>query len=143
MLLKVKKFSEDAVIPSYAHEGDAGMDLSSIDEVTILPGGRALIDTGIGIEMWEGYVGLVHPRSGLAHKHGITILNAPGTVDWGYRGSIKINLINHGIQPFKVNVGDRIAQLVVQKYSYCHVEIVEYFGPTGRGADGHGSTGVA
>jgi|SRR3954462_12848301 len=141
LLLNFVKLDSEAVAPSYAHDGDAGMDLSSIEEVLILPGGRALIATGIAIQIQPGYVGLVHPRSGLAHKHGVTVLNSPGTVDSGYRGEVKVNLINLGTKAFRVAKGDRIAQIVFQQFTYALPHEVPSLEDSVRGENGHGSTG--
>src|SRR5690242_19302261 len=103
-------------MPAYAHEGDGGADLYAAADVTLAPGDRALVRTGIAIALPPGFVGLVHPRSGLAHRLGVTVLNAPGTVDAGYRGEILVNLINHDpVEPAVIHRGDRIAQLVVQR----------------------------
>lgn len=142
--LQIKQLTPSAVIPTYAHEGDAGMDLRASDE-TILPvGGRALVSTGIAIALPHGHVGLVHPRSGLAAKNGITVLNAPGTIDAGYRGEVKVILLNTSDEAFTITPGDRIAQLVIQKVEHPAVEVVESLDEdTARGAGGFGSTGVA
>mgnify|MGYP001563698574 CR=1 FL=1 len=141
LLLNFVKTHVDAVAPSYAHEGDAGMDLSSVEDVIILPGGRALISTGISIQIRPGYVGLVHPRSGLANNHGVTVLNAPGTVDSGYRGEIKVNLINLGSKVFRVAKGDRIAQIVFHEFTYAIPNEVLNLEDSVRGTGGLGSTG--
>lgn len=131
-----------AAAPSYARPGDAGADLRSNLDLTIQPGERALVGTGVSIALPEGTVGLVHPRSGLAAKHGVTVLNAPGTIDSGYRGELKVILINHGDAPFKVSVGDRIAQLVVQRFEQVSFELVDTLDASERGTNGCGSTGV-
>src|SRR5688572_15496612 len=103
-------------MPAYAHPGDAGADLHSAVEVTLHPGERSLVPTGVALAIPDGWVGLVHPRSGLAARHGISLVNAPGTVDAGYRGEILVNLVNlDAREPFTVRRGDRIAQLVVQQ----------------------------
>lgn len=127
---------------SYAHEGDAGMDLRSAEDAVILPGGRETIGTGIHIELPKGTVGYVMPRSGLAAKHGITVLNSPGVVDEGYRGEIKATIHNAGFAPFEIRKGDRIAQLVVAPYAKVFPELVESLSETERGNNGFGSTGV-
>lgn len=129
-------------VPKYAKSGDAGADLVSAENVVIGSRERKLVGTGIRVAIPEGYVGLVHPRSGLALKHGITVLNAPGTVDAGYRGEIGVILYNTGFEPFEVNVGDRIAQLVIQKVETAEFEIVDVLKETERGESGFGSTGV-
>lgn len=129
-------------LPEYARPGDAGLDLLARVGVTLAPGHRALIPTGIALALPPGFAGFVHPRSGLAARHGVTTLNAPGTVDCGYRGEIHVNLINlDPRESFSITRGDRIAQLVVQQV--CTVEWDERAElPTSeRGAGGHGSTG--
>ncbi len=128
--------------PAYAHPGDAGADLVAARDVELAPGARALVPTGIAIALPEGYVGLVHPRSGLASRLGVTVLNAPGTVDAGYRGEIMVNLINHDREhPAKISRGDRIAQLVVQRVERADFQRVAELPGSARGAGGHGSTG--
>ncbi|WP_213450924.1 dUTP diphosphatase [Rhizomonospora bruguierae] len=128
--------------PAYAHPGDAGADLVAATTVKIGPGERALVPTGVAIALPEGYVGLVHPRSGLAARLGVTVLNAPGTVDAGYRGEILVNLINHDRDAVAViNRGDRIAQLVVQRVERARFHPVEELPASARGEGGHGSTG--
>lgn len=127
---------------SYAHEGDAGMDLRSAEDAIILPGGRETIGTGIHIELPKGTVGYVMPQSGLAKKYGITVLNAPGVVDEGYRGEIMATLINQGSAPFEIAKGDRIAQLVVSPYAKVFPELVDELSETERGENGFGSTGI-
>ena len=141
----VRQLDPDLPLPTYAHPGDAGADLSAAADVEIPPGGgRALVPTGVAIALPEGYVGLVHPRSGLAARHGVTVLNAPGTVDSGYRGEILVNLVNHDpVAPVKISRGDRIAQLVVQRVERAHFHVVEALPESVRGAGGHGSTGVS
>jgi dUTP pyrophosphatase len=129
-------------IPSYAHPGDAGADLYTAVDVTIEPGGRALVPTGIAIALPEGYVALVHPRSGLAAKHGVSIVNTPGTIDAGYRGEIKVLLINHDRSVgVSFQRGDRIAQLVIQRFARADFRVVETLPDSVRGAGGYGSTG--
>jgi dUTP diphosphatase len=128
--------------PSYAHEGDAGADLYTTVDVHLAPGERALIPTGVALALPPGYVGLVHPRSGLAARLGVTVLNAPGTVDSGYRGEIMVNLVNHDPTAAAVICrGDRIAQLVVQRVERADFQCVEELTDTSRGTGGHGSTG--
>jgi dUTP pyrophosphatase len=128
-------------MPTYAHPGDAGADLRSRVEAVIPAGQRATLATGVSLALPDGYVGLVHPRSGLAAKNGITVLNAPGTVDAGYRGEIAVTLLNTSDQDFKVNVGDRIAQLVIQQVERAHFVVVASLPGTHRGQSGFGSTG--
>ncbi|WP_426244353.1 dUTP diphosphatase [Nocardioides sp. LHG3406-4] len=129
-------------LPSYAHPGDAGADLHTTVDLTLGPGERALVPTGVSIALPEGYVALVHPRSGLAARHGISIVNAPGTVDAGYRGEIKVMLINHDrLDTVELSRGDRIAQLVIQRYEQARFVEVDALPESTRGAGGYGSTG--
>lgn len=138
----VRRLHPDAGVPAYSTDGDAGADLTSVAEVTLAPGERALVPTGIAVALPAGTVGLVHPRSGLAARHGITVVNAPGTVDSGYRGEILVNLVNLDLrEPFTVRVGDRIAQLVVQHYLHADFDDVDSLPDSARGETGHGSTG--
>jgi dUTP pyrophosphatase len=128
--------------PSYAHPGDAGADLFTTLDVTLAPGERAMVPTGIAIALPEGYVALVHPRSGLAARHGVSIVNSPGTVDAGYRGEIKVLLVN--LDPatsVTLSRGDRIAQLVVQRFETASFVEVDALPESERGAGGYGSTG--
>lgn len=137
----VQRLHSDAILPTYAHKGDAGADIYSYYDLSISPGGRALAYTGIAFAIPDGYVGLVHPRSGLAARLGVTVLNAPGTVDSGYRGEIMVNLINHGSTTVRIRKGDRVAQIVFQTYEEAVFEEVVSFDATDRGVGGHGSTG--
>jgi dUTP pyrophosphatase len=138
----VRRVDPDAVTPTYAHPGDAGADLCAAAEVKLAPGQRALVPTGVAIALPPGFVGLVHPRSGMAHTLGVTVLNAPGTVDAGYRGEIMVNLINHDRDATVVIAcGDRIAQLVVQRVERADFVLVEELQDSVRGTQGHGSTG--
>ncbi|WP_347757268.1 dUTP diphosphatase [Agrococcus sp. ProA11] len=130
-------------VPRYAHPGDAGADLHAAEPLTLEPGQRALVATGIAIALPDGFAGFIHPRSGLAAKHGITIVNAPGTVDAGYRGEIKVNLLNTGSEPHRIEVGDRIAQLIVQRVEQVRFIEVERLPGSDRGERGHGSTGFS
>jgi dUTP pyrophosphatase len=140
--VSVRRIDPDLPLPSYAHPGDAGADLMAAADVEIPPGGRALVPTGIAVALPEGYVGLVHPRSGLAVRLGVTVLNAPGTVDAGYRGEILINLVNHDPETTaKIARGDRIAQLVVQRVERAQFHVVDELPGSVRGEGGHGSTG--
>lgn len=142
MPVAVRRLHEDAVLPRYSTEGDAGADLSSVAEVTLAPGERALVPTGIALALPPGTVGLVHPRSGLAARHGVSIVNAPGTVDSGYRGEVLVNLVNlDPTESFAVRVGDRIAQLVVQEYLHADFSATDSLPGSARGETGHGSTG--
>jgi dUTP pyrophosphatase len=138
----VRRLDPDLPLPAYAHPGDAGADLVAAEDVEIAPGERALVGTGVAIALPDGHVGLVHPRSGLAARLGVTVLNAPGTVDAGYRGEIKVNLVNHDrTSTAKISRGDRIAQLVVQRVERAHFHDVEELPDSTRGSGGHGSTG--
>lgn len=129
-------------IPAYAHPGDAGADLYLTADVKIAPGERVMVGTGVAIALPEGYAAFVHPRSGLAARHGVTIVNAPGTVDAGYRGEIKVILLNSdAVEPVALRRGDRIAQLVVQRVERVAFREVDELPATARGAGGHGSTG--
>lgn len=140
--IAIKLLDDGLPIPGYAHHGDAGADLRAREAVQLAPGQRALIPTGIALAVPHGYVGLVHPRSGLAAKHGITVLNAPGTVDAGYRGEIMVTLLNTDPHAtFEVQRGDRIAQLVIQKVEQAQFNVVDSLDETVRGAAGFGSTG--
>ncbi|HQR27457.1 MAG TPA: dUTP diphosphatase [Nocardioides sp.] len=128
--------------PVYAHPGDAGADLVTAVDVTLEPGERALVPTGVALALPAGYVGLVHPRSGLAARHGLSIVNAPGTVDAGYRGEVKVLLVNlDPREPVRLRRGDRIAQLVVQRVERARFVEVEVLPESARGAGGYGSTG--
>lgn len=138
----VRRIDPEVPLPEYAHPGDAGADLVAAESVEIPPGGRVLVRTGVAIALPDGYVGLVHPRSGLAVRLGVTVLNAPGTVDAGYRGEIKVNLINHDpVTTARVARGDRIAQLVVQQVERARFHQVTELPDSRRGTGGHGSTG--
>lgn len=138
----LQQLDPELPIPSYAHPGDAGADLVSRESITIAPGGRALVPTGIAIALPAGYVALVHPRSGLAAKKGVTVLNAPGTVDAGYRGEIKVILHNTDpAQEVAINRGDRIAQLVIQEYVQARFVVAEQLPGSDRGQGGFGSSG--
>jgi dUTP pyrophosphatase len=138
----VQRLDPDLPLPSYAHPGDAGADIFAAEDAEIPPGERKLVRTGIALALPEGYVGLVHPRSGMAVKLGVTVLNAPGTVDAGYRGELLVNLVNHDpSRPAKISRGDRIAQLVVQRVERAHFHGVDKLTDSNRGTGGHGSTG--
>jgi dUTP pyrophosphatase len=129
-------------LPAYAKGGDAGADIVSRIDITLQPGERALVPTGISIALPDGYVALVHPRSGLAIKHGVTMVNAPGTVDAGYRGELQCIMINHDPkESITFHKGDRIAQLVIQKVERAEFVEVENLPGSGRGTSGFGSTG--
>ena len=142
MKVLIKRLDPDLPLPNYAKAGDAGADVVSAIDLTLQPGQRALVPTGISIAMPDGYVCLVHPRSGLAIKHGVSIVNAPGTVDAGYRGEIQIALINlDPTEAVSFKRGDRIAQLVFQRVERVSFVEVEELPGSGRGSDGFGSTG--
>ena len=144
MKILITRLDPDLPIPSYAKPGDAGADLYARTDCTLAPGQRALIPTGISIALPDGYVALVHPRSGLAIKYGISMVNAPGTVDAGYRGELQVILINHDPkESFEIKRGDRIAQLVIQKVERAHFVEVENLPGSSRKSDGFGSTGRA
>lgn len=141
MKLLVKKVNKNAVMPFYAHKGDAGLDLFSVEEVLIKPMERKLVSTGIKIQLPQNTEAQVRPRSGLALKYGITLLNTPGTVDEGYRGEIKVLMINLGQESFLVEKGMKIAQMIVKPVERVDVEEVEELSDTERGEGGFGSTG--
>lgn len=140
--LKVKKLNEDAIIPRFAHKGDVGMDLYAIEEVIIPKNETRLIKTGISIELPKMTEAQVRPRSGLALKHSITVLNSPGTIDEGYRGEIGVILINHGKEDFIVNKHMKIAQMVIKPIYEVNIEEVKSLSDTDRGNGGFGSTGL-
>jgi dUTP pyrophosphatase len=138
----LRRLDPDLPLPAYAHPGDAGADLVAAADVELAPGERKLVPTGVAVALPVGYVGLVHPRSGLAARLGVTVLNAPGTVDAGYRGEIFVNLVNHDPSSIvKIARGDRIAQLLVQRVERAVFHVVDELPDTARGAGGHGSTG--
>ena len=138
----IKRLDPGVPLPIYAKGGDAGADIVSAVDITLAPGERALVPTGISIALPVGYVALVHPRSGLAIKHGVTMVNAPGTVDAGYRGELKLILINHDrSESVSFKRGDRVAQLVIQQVERAEFIEVQELPGSGRGTDGFGSTG--
>ncbi|WP_051551832.1 dUTP diphosphatase [Nocardioides sp. URHA0020] len=138
----VQRLDPELPLPSYAHPGDAGADLVTTVDVTLAPGERAMVPTGVAIALPDGFVALVHPRSGLAARHGLSIVNTPGTVDAGYRGEIKVLLINHDPrEPIELRRGDRIAQLVIQRFERAEFVDVGTLPASVRGAGGYGSTG--
>jgi len=142
LVVPIRRLDPDLPPPAYAHPGDAGADLVAAEDAELAPGARAAVRTGVAVAIPAGYVGLVHPRSGLAARLGVTVLNAPGTVDAGYRGEILVILINHDrANPVKISRGDRIAQLVVQRVERAVFHEVDELDDTARGAGGHGSTG--
>ncbi len=138
----LRRLDESIPVPRYAHPGDAGADLATAEDVTIAPGQRVLVGTGLAIAIPIGWVGLVHPRSGLAARHGLTIVNAPGTVDAGYRGEIKVCLLNTDTRTeVQLRRGDLIAQLVLQRVAQADFIEVDELPSSDRGVGGHGSTG--
>ncbi|MEI6808299.1 MAG: dUTP diphosphatase [bacterium] len=142
MTLKARKLDGSAMLPQYAHEGDAGMDVFSNEDADIGPGEFRLIKTGIAIELPDNTEAQIRPRSGLALKHGISVLNTPGTIDAGYRGEVGVILINHGKAAFHVEKGTRIAQMVIKPVLRVQVVEVDELSDTKRGAGGFGSTGM-
>ena len=142
LVVAVHRLDPELPLPIYAHPGDAGADLVSRVELVIRPGERVLVPTGVAIALPPGHAGFVHPRSGLAARHGISIVNAPGTIDEGYRGEILVNLVNlDRSEDFVIHRGDRIAQLVVQPVARARFVAVDSLDATVRGDTGHGSTG--
>ena len=141
MILKVKKLCDDAVLPEYAHPGDAGLDLFANSGLEIGPGESKMVGTGIAIQVPSGTEAQVRPRSGLALKHQLTVLNTPGTIDEGYRGEVGVILINHGRQPFRVEKGMKIAQMLIKPVTTVEVSEVDDLSDSARGAGGFGSTG--
>ncbi|WP_374223571.1 dUTP diphosphatase [Arthrobacter sp. ISL-30] len=140
--VQLKMLDDGLEAPSYAHPGDAGADLRAREDVFLEPGERKLVPTGVSIALPNGFVALIHPRSGLATKHGLTIVNAPGTVDAGYRGEIAVTLLNTDRQyPIELKRGDRIAQMVIQRVEYAQFVPVEELSGSVRGSGGFGSTG--
>lgn len=138
----ITRLDQSVALPIYAKGGDAGADLASAIDFTLAPGERKLIPTGLAIALPEGYVALIHPRSGLALKHGVTLLNAPGTVDAGYRGEISCILINHDqSESFSAKKGERIAQLVIQRVERGNFEELSKLPGSARGDNGFGSSG--
>ena len=143
MIVRVKRLHPNAILPEYTSGAAAGMDLAAALDapVTLLPGARALIPTGIAIALPPGTEGQVRPRSGLALKHGVTCLNSPGTIDEDFRGHVGVILINHGQEPFTIQHGERIAQLVIARVERAEVQVVDELDDTPRGSGGFGSTG--
>ena len=142
MTLRFKKVHPDAVLPSYAHPSDAGMDVRSVEDMVLAPGRRALVHTGLVMLLPPGYEAQVRPRSGLALKSGVTVLNTPGTIDSGYRGEVGVILINLGDVDFTVRKGDKVAQLVIAPVTQPEIAEADAVDETDRGAGGFGSTGV-
>lgn len=138
----VQRLDPDIALPSYAHPGDAGLDLVTAVAAVVPPGERVLLPTGVAIALPEGYAAFVHPRSGLAVRYGVSLVNAPGTIDAGYRGEISVSVVNLDPRdPVTFDRGDRIAQLVVQRVEHAVLHEVESLPGSDRGADGFGSSG--
>lgn len=138
----IQRLDPDLPLPTYAHPGDAGADLTTAVDIELAPGERALVSTGIAVALPEGYAAFVHPRSGLAVRAGLGVVNAPGTVDAGFRGEIKVLLINHdATEPVRLRRGDRIAQLVIQRVEKALFHEVQLLPGSARGEGGYGSTG--
>lgn len=143
MELRIKRLDDGLPLPRYAHEGDAGLDLYCAKDVTLDPGERALIPTGLAIAIPEGYAGFVQPRSGLAIKHGLSLVNTPGLIDSHYRGELKVIAINLDPRtPITLKRGDKVAQLVIQQVCRCTLIEVDELDATARGEGGFGSTGI-
>lgn len=140
----MRRLDPEVPLPTYAHAGDAGADLVTTRDVTLAPGERAMVGTGIAVAVPEGHAAFVHPRSGLAHRLGVSIVNTPGTVDAGYRGEVTVVLVNHDVRhTVELHRGDRIAQLVVQRVETARFREVGQLPESSRGTGGHGSTGLA
>ena len=143
VVVRMRRLSDDVVLPSYAHDGDAGMDLRSTETVTLRPMERRLVATGLAIAIPDGYAGLVLPRSGMALKRGLTVANTPGLIDAHYRGEIKVIAINlDQTEPVTIEAGDRIAQIVIQRIPEVQILEVDELDETDRGEGGFGSSGV-
>ena len=142
MTVKFRKIDPAAILPSYAHPGDAGMDVRSVEELVVEPGGRKLVRTGLVMMLPPGYEAQVRPRSGLALKNGVTVLNTPCTIDEGYRGEVGVILANFGAEPFRVEKGAKIAQIVIAPCTRAEIVETAEVDETARGAGGFGSTGV-
>lgn len=141
--LQVQRLDPALPLPTYAHDGDAGLDLVAATDVELAPGARVAVPTGLVVAVPDGWVGLVHPRSGLAARHGVTVANAPGTIDAGYRGELRVLLVNLGDAVVRLDRGDRVAQLLLQPVGHARVVEVVGFEATARGVGGFGSTGLA
>jgi dUTP pyrophosphatase len=139
--LRVVRLDPQLPLPSYAHEGDAGLDLIAAKDVHLDVGARAAVPTGLRVAIPVGWVGLVHPRSGLARRNGVTVANAPGTIDAGYRGELQVLLINLGQEPVSLHRGDRVAQLLLQRVGHASVVAVDELDDSVRGTGGFGSSG--
>ena len=139
--IKIKRLNPEAILPSYAHEGDAGMDIFSLENAVLQPGERKTVPTGLSFEIPLGYEIQIRPRSGLALNHGITLSNTPGTLDSGYRGELKVGMINLSKESYEVKKGDKIAQIVLAKHETAEIQEVQELSKTSRGNNGFGSTG--
>ena len=142
MTVKFRRIDPSATLPSYAHPGDAGMDIRSIEELVVEPGARRLVHTGLVMILPPDYEAQVRPRSGLALKNGVTVLNTPGTIDAGYRGEVGVILANFGSEPFKVEKGSKVAQIVIAPCTRAEIVETVEVDVTERGEGGFGSTGV-
>lgn len=140
--LKIKKLSESAVVPEYKTDGASGMDLSSIERVTLMPFERKLVPTGLAIQLEQGFEAQLRPRSGTSIKHGLTLINCVGTIDSDYTGEIFIPMINLSSTPYTIEIGERVAQMVIARYTSVGVKIVDELDETERGSGGFGSTGT-
>jgi dUTP pyrophosphatase len=138
----VQRLDPELPLPGYARDGDAGLDLCAAEDVTLEPGARALVRTGVAVALPPGFAGFVLPRSGLAIRHGVTLLNAPGLIDSGYRGEIKLVLVNHDRVAVALRRGERVAQLVIQPVTRAELTEVDELPPSTRGTGGFGSTGT-
>ena len=141
MDIPVKLLHPLARVPKRAHSGDAGVDLCAVEDAELPAGGRCDVGTGLALAIPEGYAGFVQPRSGLAFRHGIMVVNSPGLIDAGYRGEVRVVLLNSGREPFRVSIGDRIAQLVIQKVEEARFSAADELPETSRGEGGFGSSG--
>ena len=142
MIIQILQLDDGLPVPAHAHPGDAGVDLAARTTVTLEPGARAAVPTGIAVAIPDGYAGLIVPRSGLAVRHGISVVNGPGLIDSGYRGEIHAVLINLGDEPFHAERGDRIAQLVVIPVAAIECAVVDELPESARGTEGFGSSGT-
>jgi len=140
--IKIKKLHPNAIMPHYAHEGDAGMDVYSTKDVILLPSQRRLIPTGLSFQIPKGFEIQIRPKSGLALKHGLTIVNTPGTLDSGYRGELGIILLNTGEAPYEIKKAEKVAQIILARYEEAEIQEVHELGDSSRGISGYGSTGL-
>ena len=140
--IEVQKIKDNAIIPKYAHEGDAGVDLYSTEEYLLKPGERVLVSTGIKVAIPKGYEAQIRPKSGLALKHGISVVNTPGTIDSGYRGEVGVIAVNLGKEEYKIEKGKKVAQMVINKVEEAEFEEVDELDETSRNDGGFGSTGL-